>query len=423
MWRCGIFFGILVGASICAVHPPVPLMVNSSMAHTSSFMGGGARHIVYEVLVGNVSSHPITVMSIDIDGYTDVPAEGLDQLIGKRAHRFWWNAVREVFLGSHTVSVRDVLGGWRWIFTSRMQGEALSRSYAPLGAHKLSAHLPRLAPSEGGIFYFFLDFPQIAARPKTLVHRIHTDAGEIIAPLVIVRETPPVELAPPLVGGGWFCMGGPSNMSYHRRTALVIDGKLDFPERFAVDFVKFKDGRPYRGDPRKKESYYSYGQPLLAVADGVIIRAVDGLPDGVPGQFPESPTLDDVAGNFVLLRLDSGAEALYAHLIPESIVVQEGERVRRGQLLGLLGNSGNSVLPHLHFQVNTPCTPLVGSQKPCPLKCSGIPWTFQQFLVHSCRSQGSSDVDPDLPASVSCGSEQLVEKEIVLDQNYVTFIN
>ena len=59
----------------------------------------------------------------------------------------------------------------------------------------------------------------------------------------------------------------------------------------------------------------------------------------------------DYGGNEVVLELAPGVFAFYAHLQPGSIRVQIGETVTTGQVLGLLGNTGNSTGPHLHFQL------------------------------------------------------------------------
>ena len=60
---------------------------------------------------------------------------------------------------------------------------------------------------------------------------------------------------------------------------------------------------------------------------------------------------DAELGNYLILDLGGGNYCLYAHLQPGSLRVKAGDRVKRGQTLALLGNSGNSTEPHLHFQV------------------------------------------------------------------------
>jgi murein DD-endopeptidase MepM/ murein hydrolase activator NlpD len=62
--------------------------------------------------------------------------------------------------------------------------------------------------------------------------------------------------------------------------------------------------------------------------------------------------------------------AFYAHIIPGTITVKVGDQVKKGQVLGRLGNSGNSDAPHLHFHLGDANAPL-GSE--------GIPWVFERF--------------------------------------------
>ena len=74
----------------------------------------------------------------------------------------------------------------------------------------------------------------------------------------------------------------------------------------------------------------------------------------------------------MILSLRNGHYAFYAHLQPGSIRVKPGDRVRRGQVLGLLGNSGNSDAPHLHFHISNGNSPM-GSE--------GVPFLFDSFEV------------------------------------------
>src|SRR5204863_9179888 len=110
--------------------------------------------------------------------------------------------------------------------------------------------------------------------------------------------------------------------------------------------------RAWVGNPDRLSSYFSYGQPLIAAAAGTVVIARDGVPDSPPPHDPNPPPpLAGLTGNYVTLRVGPGVYLLYAHMKPGSVHVHVGEHVRRGQLLGALGNSGNSATPHLHLQV------------------------------------------------------------------------
>jgi murein DD-endopeptidase MepM/ murein hydrolase activator NlpD len=70
------------------------------------------------------------------------------------------------------------------------------------------------------------------------------------------------------------------------------------------------------------------------------------------------------------VRVSPGVYAFYGHLQPGSIVVQEGDRVETGQLLGKLGSSGNSTQPHLHFDI---------SDGPDPLTSDSLPHVYDRY--------------------------------------------
>ena len=116
-------------------------------------------------------------------------------------------------------------------------------------------------------------------------------------------------------------------------------------------------------------SYLSYGQPLIAAAAGKVVTARDEFPDQPPPDNPTPPPLADLPGNHVTLRVAPNRYMIYAHMKPGSVRVRVGERVRRGQMLGKLGNSGNSATPHLHLQVQTTRS----------FVSDGLPFVFKRF--------------------------------------------
>lgn len=117
--------------------------------------------------------------------------------------------------------------------------------------------------------------------------------------------------------------------------------------RYAYDFVVAKNDTSFSGDPLRNESYYAYGKPVLAPAEGVVVAAVDGIADNVPvGVMNESQP----AGNAVLIKHPNGEVSMIAHLKNGSVKVKAGDRVEAGDQIGECGNSGNSSEPHIHFQ-------------------------------------------------------------------------
>ncbi|WP_411347006.1 M23 family metallopeptidase [Paenibacillus sp. WLX2291] len=118
-------------------------------------------------------------------------------------------------------------------------------------------------------------------------------------------------------------------------------------QRYAYDFIQVKDGMSYRGDATRNESYYAFGQPALAPADGTVVAVVNDIADNEPvgTMNPEQP-----AGNNVVIR--HGSEySLLGHLQQGSVTVKKGDPIQAGQIIGKIGNSGNSSEAHLHFQI------------------------------------------------------------------------
>jgi murein DD-endopeptidase MepM/ murein hydrolase activator NlpD len=85
-------------------------------------------------------------------------------------------------------------------------------------------------------------------------------------------------------------------------------------------------------------------------------------------------TLDTIVGNFVVIDLGQGQFAYYAHLQPGSLRVKVGQRLKRGEVIALVGNSGSSFEPHLHFEVTT---------SPLAMRGEGLPYVIDDFTVVS----------------------------------------
>jgi murein DD-endopeptidase MepM/ murein hydrolase activator NlpD len=103
----------------------------------------------------------------------------------------------------------------------------------------------------------------------------------------------------------------------------------------------------HRGEGASNSDYYAYGEEVLAVADGIVVTVIDGVPENEPGAG--NPYI--MPGNAVVVQHDGGVFSVYAHLQPGSIRAKVGGLVRRGTTLGLCGNSGSSSEPHLHFHL------------------------------------------------------------------------
>jgi murein DD-endopeptidase MepM/ murein hydrolase activator NlpD len=184
-------------------------------------------------------------------------------------------------------------------------------------------------------------------------------------------------LGPPVEGANWVASDGPSNDedNHHRRGVVILAGQAVDSRRYAIDWKQMREGASFSGDARNVRSYYSYGKSVLAVADGRVVAARDGLPDNIPGHgesfHPAVPiTLETAAGNTITLDLGGGQFAYYMHLQPGSLRVKAGDRVRRGQVVARIGASGDAREPHLHFEVTTSSKPMVGE---------GVPYLIDRY--------------------------------------------
>lgn len=194
--------------------------------------------------------------------------------------------------------------------------------------------------------------------------------GTVLAMLVEPARTPAesrfldrhtvAELRLP-VTGEWFVFWGGRTVveNYHAESP---------DQRFALDLVVVRDERTYAGDPRRNKSYFCFGAPILAPADGVVVAAEDGVADSRPGVMNAARPL----GNHVVLDHGAGEFSFLAHLRAGSVAVTPGARVQRGEQVGECGNSGNSSEPHLHFHLQT--TPVFGQG-------DGLPAQFGDYLA------------------------------------------
>lgn len=196
----------------------------------------------------------------------------------------------------------------------------------------------------------------------------------------------PLVIGSPLRGTDWLAANSCCLVTPHRGSILPMAGRINATERFAIDFVRIAPellddpsanplggGLPTAvGDPTTQEAYRAYDQELLAVADGTVVKVVDGYPDATPQELPTGLSVEDLPGNYLILDLGDGFYAFYAHVKEASFEVQEGDRVTKGQVVGRLGNTGNSTEAHLHFHI---------SRGPTPLAADQWPYVFESFDV------------------------------------------
>lgn len=234
-----------------------------------------------------------------------------------------------------------------------------------------------LGSGRSAIAFLCLAFDGNTSVPSKLRHRVLLDNSVAEGPVIETHHTILKVLGRPVEGTGWTAAGGPSIHSHHRLGVFVADGLAQISRRYALDWKRLTHDSSFSGDALDVRSYYAYGENVLSVADGTIVAATDGIPDNVPrtaaGFETAVPiTMENIAGNSIVLDLGDGQFAHYAHLQPGSVTVKTGDRVRRGQLLARVGNSGDAREPHLHFQVTT---------NPDILASEGVPYLIDSYRV------------------------------------------
>ena len=293
-----------------------------------------------------------------------------------------------------TIDSVDVLDGTKsGVVVTTIKGDALGPNVAQAGGVKSAT----IGAGQGAVLFVNLKLAKLADVPAKLAHRIVAVTPEPKPPLpertveqnvaaTDVTTTAPIVIGPPLKGDRWVAAASCCD-SYHRRAVLPINGARHLAQRYAIDWVQLTtDDRLASGDPKLNASFPQFGVDAIAAADAKVVHVQDGMPEGTPGSFAPGVTATNADGNSVILDLGGGRFALYAHLQPGSIRVHEGDRVERGDVLGLVGNTGNSDAPHLHFHV---------MDGPSPLASNGVPYGIDTFSV-SGRAISPSDLDDEL---------------------------
>ena len=325
--------GLIGRAEVAEQMTPLLLAVQDAPV---PFMGSDGRvHLVYELGMSNFSSSDIAVEKVEVVG-DGVTLETLD-----------------------TAAI-----------AGRLQPAGQRESAGTL-AHGTLANLFLNVALEPG-----------AKVPAELTHRVslrasaapvgHQEFSESGGTTKVDKRTV-ASIGPPLRGERYISADSCCDAVRHTRAAMPINGRVWLAQRYAVDWEQTDaGGRIYVGPREKLESYAIFGKPVLAVADAVVVSVIDGEPEQTPGNYPTNIALDKADGNCVILDLGNRRYALYAHMQPGSIKVHPGEKVHLGQVIGLVGDTGNSIVPHLHFQV---------TDGPSSLSSNGFPYEISAFQV------------------------------------------
>jgi hypothetical protein len=288
----------------------------------------------------------------------------------------------------------------------------------------------KIGPDEVRLFYIELVFKDAAQIPRALEHRLHLLAAagpgpgdpkplDYVVARLKVAEDKPVVIGAPLAGAGWVAGNGCCNPEIiHRGSVLSVNGALYDAQRFAIDWMRVDEqGRLVHGDLSDVHNYTCYGADVLGVADGKVVGMRNDLDDQKPGKLPDPNTvsIDTVNGNHVVLDIGGGYFAFYAHMQKNSITVHVGDQVKKGAVLGKLGNSGNTSGPHLHFHIMT---------GPSVLGSDGVPYVIESFDLAGQIDIAAFDAAPDLTGNWKKGSlsePERRERDFPLHLNIIDF--
>jgi hypothetical protein len=306
------------------------------------FRLGDATCLAYELHITNMDSYPISVKRIEVN-----------------------------FRGSDTPFK---------VYADELLKKSLSRIRVPGGIEADDI----VNPGQRAILHVLLSFQNKDEVPEELLHKVvysfvQEDGAEVETTsrggvVTVAVDSGPVIIGAPLGEGVWMAGNGVEDgFSGHRRGAIRPRNGIPYQKaRYAFDFTRLdEEGRMVRGDKSENTSWLAYGSEVIAVADARVEFVQDGIPDSRPFDPDKLNGLtgSTLAGNYVVLDLGDDLYALYGHLKPGSIPVQKGDAVKKGQIIGLVGNSGNSDLPHLHFQIN----------RHTPIRGEAVPYVFERY--------------------------------------------
>ncbi len=244
---------------------------------------------------------------------------------------------------------------------------------------------------EISIFNPFFSIDNTVAIGRMVFEFFFNDAGtEMVSPLdfqssrevIVVPKAfkDDVQSQLPLKGRA-FVFDGHGFYAHHRRLDLAESSEgpnliSSNSLRYAYDLCPVDaSGDMYHNGPYDKTHWYGYGTPIYAPSDGVITEAQNAVPENeYKGKQAIHPQIADIAstvfGNHIVLNQGHGEFILFGHMQTGSLRVVKGTRVKRGQLLGRIGFSGDAFIPHLH---------MMRMDSPDFLHAEGLPIYFQDF--------------------------------------------
>lgn len=391
---------------------PVLVVSTALLAASAAF----AQSLKSNEVFSSISASPITEPN---------PVLGADGRVHLAYELLVVNPSR-LFVTLDKVEAMDEAGASLWALDGDGLG-AMTTVYGSKGR--------MLAPGGSAVVLMDVSFAENAKLPRQVTSRItatRQSAGADGKPAPLPADSPvpatfsfdgavtgigkpAIVVQPPLRGKGWVAVNGCCDaLTSHRGAVMAVNGQLRVPERFAIDWIKLDDqGRVFTGDISKLDSYAYFGAPIHAVADGVVANIYDATDEQVPGQDAKGITTENIGGNMLAIDIGGGAFAFYAHMQRGSLKVKLGDKVKAGDVLGLLGNTGNSTAPHLHFHV---------MDGPSPLNANGLPFVFTAFSSQGVLAPGGDDaIETGEPARIDGKLARPHKNQLPLNNEVVDF--
>ncbi len=140
-------------------------------------------------------------------------------------------------------------------------------------------------------------------------------------------------------------------------------------ERFAYEIVRLETGQMFAHNGATNDEWFAFGQPVMADANGTVVKVMNDYLDNAPYH----PDADAKHGNVVVIDHGDGEFSVCSHLKHKSVTVKAGDRVKAGQKIAEVGNSGDSQFPRLEYSLQTSAD-LNGSE--------GLPAVFDHLKVN-----------------------------------------
>jgi len=346
------------GAQTIQIYPSGPVYL-----YPASPDRGYVDLIVHEIALVNTTAQPVRLTRLRIEAVAN-----------------------DVVLASAGVSMADIMGATQEQVEMRKRGVgALADMSIPATVLGPGNHFVAEAttPAHGALL---AQGVYLAARGEPTTIRVRASivdasgkAREVVATVAAAMPQYRNKYTMPL-RGVWYARSIPNITSHHRWNAQT---------EFALDFWKLDTlGSPARGAGDAPTDYYAYGQPVLAAADGQVVAVENGAKQDYETRRQRSGESDDayrqrimqfnmrlmatdphrgIIGNYVVIQHANGEYSAYGHLKTGSVTVTPGTHVTGGQQIAEVGDTGDSPLVHLHFQI---------CDGPDPLAARSIPFRF-----------------------------------------------